>query len=108
MPSNPDESARIAMAAITGTGSDVIQMPKYFKPWAQGLPSLRNQLKTVDQLGLFSKGQRRELKERMARLGFASDQPSTLFLTGNVRLLLVVFDLQTLQIKAILRPIEVQ
>ena len=100
---NTDEGARVAMAALTGSGPDVIQMPKYFKPWAEGLPNLRKQLKTVDQLSIFSKGQRQTLKQRMARLGLATNQPNTLFLTGNVRLLLVVFDVQTLQIKGILQ-----
>jgi hypothetical protein len=103
LPSNADESARITMAVVTGSGPDVIEMPRYFKPWTQGLPSLRKQLKPVDQLVIFSKGQRQTLKERMATLGFATDQPITLFLTGNSRPLLAVFDPQTLGIKAILR-----
>jgi hypothetical protein len=103
LPSNSDERARIVMAAVAGNGPDVIQMPKYFKRWEQALPSLRKQLKTVDQFTIFSEGQRRALEERMARLGLATDQPATLFLTGHLRALLVVFDLRTLQIKAILQ-----
>jgi hypothetical protein len=105
LPSNADESesARIVRFVITGRAPDVIERPRYFKPWIQGLPSLRKQLKPVDQLTIFSTGQRERLKERMATLGFAKDQPITLFLTGHVLPLVVVFDLPTLQIKAIIR-----
>jgi hypothetical protein len=103
LPQNEDERARIVSGALMGDGQDVIQMPRYFKPWEQGLPSLRKQLKTVDQLAIFSKQERQTLKERMARLGFATDQPITLFLTGHDRPVLAIFDPQTLRIKAILQ-----
>jgi hypothetical protein len=103
MPQNPDERAGIVAGVLTGSGSDIIEMPRYFKPWVQGLPSLRKQLKTVDQLDVFSRKEKQRLKDRLARLGFATDQPITLFLTGHVRKVLAVFDLPTLQIKAIIR-----
>jgi hypothetical protein len=85
-----------------GSGPDVIQMPVHFKPWAQGLPDLRKELKTVDQFAFFSKMEKQTLKDRMAQRGLATDQPITLFLTGHGRQLLAVFDLATLQLKAII------
>src|SRR6266853_105659 len=36
LPDDPDEPARIAEGSVFG-GQDVIQMPRYFKPWEQGL-----------------------------------------------------------------------
>jgi hypothetical protein len=103
LPQDAEESARIATAVMTGSGPDIIEMPRYFKSWDQGLPSLRKQLKTVDQLAIFSKGQRQTLKERMARLGLATDQPNTLFLSGHLQPVLAVFDQSNLRIKAFIR-----
>jgi hypothetical protein len=102
LPADANERARIAMEALTGSGPDLNQRPKYFKPWEQGLPSLRKQLKTVDQLGIFSKGQQQTLKGRMARLGLPTDQSSTLLLTGKTMQALAVFDPRTLQLESIL------
>ena len=105
LPTDPNERARITVAAVTGAGPDVIQMPRYFKPWPQGLPSLGKRLKPVDQLPFFSKGEQQALKDRMARLGVAAHQSATLFMTGNRLRALAVFDPQTLQIKSIL-PVD--
>jgi hypothetical protein len=103
LPQNEEERSKVVIAGMTGNGPDLTQMPRYFKPWADGLPSLRTQLKPADQLDIFTKEERRTLKERMARLGLATDQPIALFLTGRIRPVLVVFDPPSLQIKAIIR-----
>jgi hypothetical protein len=50
LPQDPEERDRIIKSAVAG-GDDVISMPRYFKPWDQGLPELREQLKKMDQLG---------------------------------------------------------
>jgi hypothetical protein len=105
VPTDANEGARIVIAALTGNGPDLVQMPRYFKPWAQGLPGLRKQLKTVDQLRIFSNGQQQAVKDRMARLGLPTDQSNTLLLMGKSLRALAVFDLQTLQIKSIL-PVD--
>jgi hypothetical protein len=105
VPTDPNERAGIVIAALTGNGPDLVQMPRYFKPWAQGLPGLRKQLQTVDQLRIFSNGQQQAVKDRMARLGLPTDQSNTLLLMGKSLRALAVFDLQTLQIKSIL-PVD--
>jgi hypothetical protein len=73
-------------------------MPKYFKPWEQGLPSLRGQLKKVDDVSYFSRGEKKRLKERMQAAGFATDQMNTMPFTGRGKPLLAVFDLANLKI----------
>lgn len=89
--------------AVVG-GMDSIHMPRYFKPWAQGLADLREHLKTLRQVSyMFSKQERRILEERMTSRGFAVDKPCVLFLTGHDRPLLAVFDRNTLEMKALLR-----
>jgi len=97
LPQNPEESRKIIVSAITG-GDDVISMPKYFKPWEDGLPSLRGKLKKVDDVAYFAKSEKKKLKERMKAAGLPDDQANTMPLTGRGHPLLAVFDPATLKI----------
>ncbi|MEA3159628.1 MAG: hypothetical protein QOD95_1176 [Gammaproteobacteria bacterium] len=97
LPQNPEESRKIVTAAITG-GDDVISMPKYFKPWEDGLPSLRGKLKKVDDVAYFAKSEKKKLEERMKAAGLPDDQANTMPLTGRGHPLLAVFDPVTLKI----------
>lgn len=102
LPDDPAEATKIVNGAVFG-GDDVIDMPRYFKPWSRGTPELRKRLKKVDQLVLFNKTQRRRLKERMAARGLPTDQPVSIMMTGRGAPVLAVFDPGTLQLKAMLR-----
>ena len=102
LPSDPEERQKMLSAAITG-GDDVISMPRYFKPWEQGLPSLRAQLKKVDDVAYFAPSQKKQLKERIRAAGFSSDELDTIPLTGRGKPLLAVFDLANLKIIRIFR-----
>ena len=97
LPQNAEESRKIVVSAVTG-GDDVTSMPKYFKPWEDGLPSLRSQLKKVDDVPYFAKSQKKKLKERMRAAGLPDDQLNTMPLTGRGYPLLAVFDPVTLKI----------
>ncbi|HUK01313.1 MAG TPA: hypothetical protein VLW26_03445 [Steroidobacteraceae bacterium] len=103
LPENKDESAKIALSAVFG-GKDVIQMPKYFKPWAAGLPMLKGKLIASKALPYFSPHQREVLSARLARLGVAPDSPTVMLLTGDGRLMVAVFQRDPLQITAIVAP----
>ena len=103
LPENPEEAAKIVMSAPFG-GKDVTQMPRYFKPWDQGLPKLREKLTRVDDIQALSKSERQGLHERMARRGLAPDERNAILLWGDIRRALVVFDPGTLRIRAILKP----
>jgi hypothetical protein len=102
LPQNAEESKKIVVSAVTG-GDDVTSMPKYFKPWEDGLPSLRSQLKKVDDVPYFAKGEKKKLKERMKAAGLPDDQLNTMPLTGRGHPLLAVFDPATLKITATLK-----
>jgi hypothetical protein len=103
LPEQADQSAAIVASALSG-GDDVIQMPRYFKPWEQGLPQLRAHLQSLDQQRDIRIANRRpELRQRLAARGLAADQPVTMVMTGQGAPLLAVFDRATLQIKALLR-----
>jgi hypothetical protein len=105
LPDNPEEVSRIVRSAVFG-GSDVIDMPRYFRPWNEGLPKLRGQLTRLADCKYLSKAQKQSLNSRMVAEGLAPDQPNTIIMwgAGGVRRLLAVFDPVTLKIKEILKP----
>jgi hypothetical protein len=102
LPQNAEESEKIVASAVTG-GDDVISMPKYFKPWEDGLTSLRSRLKKVDDVAYFAKSEKTRLKVRMKAAGLPDDQSNTMPLTGRGHPLLAVFDPATLKITATLK-----
>src|SRR5882762_8573139 len=104
LPDNPEEAAKIVNSAVFGSGGDVIDMPRYFKPWDQGLPKLRDQLARLDEIQALSRAEKHRLRARMLQLGLAPEQRNALLLWGDVRRVLVIFDPGTLRIRAILKP----
>jgi hypothetical protein len=102
LPQDPHERGKIVSSAIGG-GDDVISMPRYFKPWEQGLPALRTQLKKVDNVGYFSAADKKVLKEHMRAAGLSPDQLNSIPLTGRGYPLLAVLDPASLKITAIFK-----
>ena len=100
LPQNAEETRKIIVSSVTG-GDDVISMPRYFKSWEDGLPSLRNQLKKVDDVVYFGKSEKKKLKERMKAAGLPDDDMNTMALTGRGHPLLAEFDPVTLKIRGI-------
>lgn len=103
LPSNGEEAEKIIGGALFG-GSDVIQMPRYFKPWAQGLAQLRERLQKLDALKNFTPSEKQLLKTRMTQLGLPVDQANTMVMWGGSRRVLAVFDVKTCAIRALLEP----
>jgi hypothetical protein len=104
LPDNPDEAMRIVNDASFGSGKDVIDMPRYFKPWEEGLPKLRDQLARLEDIRYFSKAEKRALRARLEQLDLAPDQRNALIMWGGSRRVLAIFDTATLSIKALLKP----
>jgi hypothetical protein len=102
LPENTEEAQKIVTGTLFG-GSDVIEMPRYFRPWAQGLPELRKHLTKVDEMRYFSPAQKRTLKNRIARLGLPVDVADTMIMWGGNRRVLAVFEPDTLTLRAVLR-----
>jgi hypothetical protein len=102
LPQDSNEKQRIFEAAISG-GDDVISMPRYFKRWEDGLPSLRSELKKVDDVAYFAKSDKESLKDKMKAAGLPDDQIDTMALTGRGHPLLAILDPANLTIRAILR-----
>ncbi len=102
LPENPEEAQKIVTGAVFG-GTDVIEMPRYFRPWEQGLPELRQRLQKVDEMKYFTRAERQALESRITRLGLPADQANTMVMWGGTRRVLAVFDLGTLRIVALLK-----
>jgi hypothetical protein len=102
LPQDSAEQNKIIASAVSG-GSDVISMPRYYKPWDAGLPALRMQLKKIDDLKYFSGNEKKLLKERVRAAGLAADQPNAMALTGRGRPLLVVWNPANLKILGVFR-----
>jgi hypothetical protein len=101
LPQDAESAQKIAASAVTG-GDDVISMPRYFKRWEDGLPSLRTQLKKVDEVAYFAPSEKKRLKERMQAAGLPEGQSDTMALTGRGRPLLAVFDPTSLKMTTVL------
>jgi len=102
LPQDAETSQQIVAAAVSG-GDDVTSMPRFFKPWKEGLPSLRSQLKKVDDVAYFAKSEKKILKEKMKAAGLPDDKSDTMPLTGRGHPLLAVFDLTSLEIIAVFK-----
>jgi hypothetical protein len=102
LPEDSTERQKIVTGAISG-GSDVIAMPRYYRTWESGLPTLRGQLKPVDAIKYFTAGDKKIFKNRMQSLGVPTDQANSMALLGRALPLLVIFDPATLQIRQIIK-----
>jgi hypothetical protein len=102
LPQDSEESGKIIASAISG-GSDVISMPRYYKPWEAGLPDLRSQLKKIGDIKYFSVNEKKLLEERVRAAGLPVDQPNAIPVTGRSRPLLAVFDRASSRIVALFR-----
>jgi hypothetical protein len=87
-----------SIAAATAKGDDVTAMPKFYRPWNDGLPLLKGQLKKMNELRFFLPHEKKILNQRMQAAGLPSDQSNSIAITGRRRPLLAVFDPVTLEI----------
>lgn len=104
VPLPKDEATRNAIvgAAVHG-GSDVIQMPQYYKPWAEASSDMSKQLRIVGQMTELGKADKDRVQARMKDLGFDADQPIALPMLGRGKPLVAVIDPVTAQIKILIR-----
>ncbi|HYB33227.1 MAG TPA: hypothetical protein VED45_07335 [Steroidobacteraceae bacterium] len=104
LPEDPREAMEIVNSNVLAGGKDVIDMPRYFKPWEQGLPRLRDQLARIDDIKYLSKAEKQSLRARLSAAGLPPDERNALVMWGGSRRLLAVFDPTTLRIRALLVP----
>src|SRR5579863_6131533 len=98
LPEDEATRSKIMNSAINGA-TDIIQMPRYFKLWEQGVPDLRKQLATLDKVAGIDPFAKQRLRAPLAQRNLRPDEATMLALTGRSKPLLAVFDPQTLRIK---------
>jgi hypothetical protein len=104
LPEDPAVANKIMRSSIFG-GRDVIDMPRYFKPWSAGLPELRAQLVAVGQMKQLSPVQQKTAAARMVAHGLIPTERNALVMWGvNGRRLVAVFDTQALAIRTFISP----
>jgi hypothetical protein len=102
LPKDAKLADQIMQSSITG-GDDVIQMPRYYRPWEEGVAELRNQLRPVAKMTELSLSEKQLVGERMHPLGVTPDQPVTLPMMGRRHPLVGVIDPATGTVRALLR-----
>jgi hypothetical protein len=101
LPADRAEATKLVGNVLLG-GADVIQMPSRFRPWSEGLPQLRAKLSTLDEIKFFSAAEKKRLRHRLAERSLPADRADTMIMWGGSRRVLVVFDLATVEVRAIL------
>jgi hypothetical protein len=104
LPENPEEAMHIVNSVVLSGGSDVTDMPRYFRPWQDGLPKLREQLKPVNDIKYLSKTDKQSVRTQMSARGLAPDERNALIMWGGSRRLVAVFDPHSLELRALLIP----
>jgi hypothetical protein len=103
LPESKEERSKIVGGTLFG-GKDVIEMPRYFKSWDQGLPNLRQELRPIKDLIYLSRQERNEVAAHMSQQGYPPDARNVLIMWGGSRRLVAVFDPTTLRLKALFEP----
>jgi hypothetical protein len=104
LPDDPEEATKIVQDTVLGKGQDVIDMPRYFRPWPEGLPKLRENLQAVGDIKYVNKKGREALAVRLAQMGLSATERNAMIMWGNGKPLVAIFDLKSSQIRAIVNP----
>jgi hypothetical protein len=102
LPKDTKLAGEIIGSAVSG-GEDVIDMPPYYKPWAEAASDIRMHLQPVAKVKELTKQDKEVAAGRMQQMGFAPDQPVTLPVVGKIKPLLAVMDPATAKVAALIR-----
>ncbi len=80
-------------------------MPRYFKPWADGLAELRTNLQPVGAIRALYDSDKDSATRQMAAMGIPTTQANAMVLWGEegTRPMVAVFDPESLKVRATLR-----
>jgi hypothetical protein len=91
LPDSPEERDRIIASAISG-GDDVVALPQYFRPWAEGQAALRERLLPMSGLASLETMSEADYRVRMAELGLPETRLGALPARGTRRDGVWIFD----------------
>jgi hypothetical protein len=101
LPDDPELAKKIMSSAILG-GDDVVNMPRYFRPWQQGTLELGKHLQAVKDMTELSMAEKLRAKTLMSARGLSYDERNAMVMYGTARHLIAVFDVQTLRLRTYL------
>lgn len=102
LPEDEDERKRIVESAVFAGGKDVVQMPRYFKPYEQAHSAIRAQLKPIEEIRGLTKTEKERLAPQFESLG-GPDKIGALLFDGPSKKAVAVMDRESLEIKAVLK-----
>lgn len=102
LPKDDAQAKKIMTAAIAG-GDDVIDMPRFYQPWDQGLADIRSNLRDLATMKSLSPFDKKVAAQRLKQAGVAPEQPALLPMLGRDKPLVAVMDSTTAQIKELIR-----
>jgi hypothetical protein len=104
LPADPKSAADIAGNTAFGA-RDVVDLPRFFRPWAAGLPELRRNLQPVGAITALYDTDKDSAARQMAAMGIPAAQANAMVLWGEegTRPMVAVFDPESLKIRATLR-----
>jgi hypothetical protein len=102
LPTDDAAAAKIVGSAVTG-GDDVIQMPRFYKPWSEAIPDIRKNLRVLNTMTELAPDYQGIAAARLKQLGYSADEPRLLPMVGHGKPLVAVMDPATAQIKEWIR-----
>lgn len=92
LPSNPEESAKIALAAISGKGDDVQYLPQYYVEYETQKASVIPQLKSLDALRSFNTENEHELNQLIEKYKKEKKSVGYVPLVGKGKFIVFIID----------------
>jgi hypothetical protein len=102
LPKDDKAAQQIVSNSITG-GDDVIQMPRFYKPWQEAAADMKQNLRPLGTMAELGKHDKEVAAARMKERGFMADKPTVLPMLGRGKPLVAVVDPTTAEIKALIR-----
>jgi hypothetical protein len=101
LPDDAEAAKKIMSSAVLG-GGDVVDMPRYFKPWEQGTSELGGHLKAVKDMTELSSAEKLRAQTLMSARALPYDERNAMVMYGTARHLVAVFDVRTLRLRTYL------
>jgi hypothetical protein len=102
LPKDATLADRIVQSSISGD-DDVIQMPRFYRPWQEGHADIRSRLQILHDMKQLDDRQKERVAPRMQKLGFDPARPILLPMWGRLKYLVGVMDPATGELQTLIR-----
>jgi hypothetical protein len=103
LPKDTKLADQIVESATLSGGDDVIQMPRFYRPWEEAAADIRNGLRILSEMRELGVYDKERVAQRMKEAGFDPGRPCVLPMYGRVRPLVGVMDPATGELKTLIR-----